>query len=208
MKNKYGNFVILKVLATTEPDDKVAVMQSLMRNVNAVNVTKYKNRWIQFIEENPMKIQGFNTLQPVKPSLFKNNINSPLQAPANVFGEDGSDNDTGVPGDDWSDQGRKKGGKGGKEEKSQFFHSSNKPSGNFMPPGYGGDEGYGGFQMQGFSEGGYMQSQGFRADMEDRSHGGQNAGFNNFMKGKPQFSQHQQPKKQNDGGKWGYNNFY
>lgn len=214
MKNKYGNFVILKVLATTEPDDKVAVMQSLMKNVNSVNVTKYKNRWIQFIEENPMKIQGFNTNQTVKPSLFKHNINSPLQAPEDPFGRDASDNDTGAPGDDWGDQNKKKAAKLPKEEKSQFFYKSNKPPGNFGP-GYEGDEGFA-FNMGNFGDNMYMGNQGFRPGMDDRSHAAQNIGFNNFNKGKPQYSQQQQQQqqqkqyqeKQNEQAKWGYNSFF
>lgn len=73
MKNKYGNYVIIKSLMTAESEDKQTIMQAILRCINSVNVTKYRNRWLQFIEENPLKI---NTLQPgqtTKPSLFKSN---------------------------------------------------------------------------------------------------------------------------------------
>jgi len=225
MKNKYGNFVILKVLQTSEMEDKTAVMQSLLKNVNAVNTTKYKNRWIQFIEENPMKVPGFNSSLPVKPSLFK-------QAPHHFHSNNDSDDnlsrhsdDAGWGGDDWNDprqqqqqQDRKKNfNKNAKEEKSQFFYNSNKPNMGNYPMEYEDDRF--GFNMmhhhhqhQPQDNVGYTNSPGMR--------GGQNPGGYNNNKNKGRNmnpnnqggqnnQQRQFVEKQGQGqGKWGYNSFY
>jgi len=56
MKNKYGNFVTLQLLATSVLSDKQKLMQEILRCANSFNGTKYKTRWLKFIQENPMKI--------------------------------------------------------------------------------------------------------------------------------------------------------
>jgi hypothetical protein len=212
MKNKYGNFVILKILQTTEPEDKTAVMQSLLKNVNAVNVIKYKNRWLQFIEENPMKIPGMNQ-QTVKPSIFKNTSNSPHLSSEGNLSREGSDNDTNWQGEDWNDpkqQQQQPGGKkrASKEEKSQFYSYKNtKPPGTFMPGDPQGYEGFG-FNPQMNPEGRFEANQGFGGGMNERFHDDreQNTGFG---KRNANYS-HQKPytEKQNPTNKRGYNNFY
>jgi hypothetical protein len=71
MKNKYGNYVILKLLSTSDIEGKQLMMQNIAKNLNLVNVAKYRSRWAQFIDENPMKVPGVASNQTVKPSLFK-----------------------------------------------------------------------------------------------------------------------------------------
>jgi len=56
MKNKYGNFVTLQLLATSATLDKQRLMQEIFKFANSFNGTKYKTRWLKFIQENPMKI--------------------------------------------------------------------------------------------------------------------------------------------------------
>jgi hypothetical protein len=122
MKNKYGNYVILKILATAELEDKQAIVQSLIKNVNLVNVTKYKNRWLQFIEENPLKIPGVNNTKVHKPSLFK----SSAQGGENPNRESFELNSP-MTADDWTNlrqQAVRRGSKEIKDDKSQFFHEN------------------------------------------------------------------------------------
>ena len=52
MKNKYGNFVLLKIFNVADETDKVRLLEALQRYVNSVHVNKYKNRWLTFLEEN------------------------------------------------------------------------------------------------------------------------------------------------------------
>lgn len=221
MKNKYGNFVILKVLATADTEDKGAMMQSLLKNVNAVNVTKYKNRWIQFIEENPMKIPGFNMSQTVKPSQFKQGLGN-----SNPSFEDNlsSDNDAPWHGEEWGNEPKqqdqkKRGSKfSQKEEKSQFFYKSNKPPGGNMPEDYEGEGfGFGPGPGQYPEQGGYVSSPGYNQSpgLRGGPSGGQNpnmGGYNkkNFGGGQNQGNQKFYSDKQNNNSnKWGgYNNFY
>jgi hypothetical protein len=216
MKNKYGNFVILKVLATATSEDKVSVMQGLQRNVNAVNVTKYKNRWIQFIEENPMKIPGFNTSQTVKPSLFKHSTNSPRQSHDDNFG---SDNDSAGWGEDWGDN-RKKGQhhhqqqhqhqhqhqqKFQKEEKSQFFYKSNtsKPNGNDFEEHFGFNAMQPTEQQQqhgyGHPQGGFTNSPGFRPGGQGHNFGYNNNNAHNQRKQNKPYNTNQQHQGQAQG---------
>jgi len=72
MKNKYGNYVILKLLSTSDIEGKQLMMQNIAKHLNLVNVAKYRSRWAQFIDENPMKVPGMTGMQTTKPSLFKN----------------------------------------------------------------------------------------------------------------------------------------
>jgi hypothetical protein len=61
MKNKYGNFVTLQLLATSATLDKQRLMQEIFKFANSFNGTKYKTRWLKFIQENPMKINWDNS---------------------------------------------------------------------------------------------------------------------------------------------------
>lgn len=63
MKNKYGNYVIFKILSQADNEDKQYIMQCLIKCLNNVTVSKYRNRWITFIEENPLKIPNIPNLQ-------------------------------------------------------------------------------------------------------------------------------------------------
>jgi hypothetical protein len=56
MKNKYGNFVTLQLLATASLADKQRLMQAIFKYANSFNGTKYKTRWLKFVEENPLNI--------------------------------------------------------------------------------------------------------------------------------------------------------
>jgi len=61
MKNKYGNFVTLQLLATAVCVDRQKLMQEIYRCANAFNGTKYKTRWLKFVQDNPMKINWNST---------------------------------------------------------------------------------------------------------------------------------------------------
>jgi len=65
LKNKYGNFVTLQLLATTSTSDKKKLMQEILRCANSFNGTKYKMRWLKFVQENPLKI-AWNTEEQEK----------------------------------------------------------------------------------------------------------------------------------------------
>jgi len=60
LKNKYGNFVTLQLLATASSSNKSKLMQEILKCANAFNGTKYKMRWLKFVQENPLKI-NWNT---------------------------------------------------------------------------------------------------------------------------------------------------
>lgn len=62
MKNKYGNFVTLQLLATSATIDKQRLMQEIFKFANSFNGTKYKTRWLKFIQDNPMKINWDNSI--------------------------------------------------------------------------------------------------------------------------------------------------
>lgn len=129
MKNKYGNYVILKLLSTADHDEKRVLAQSLLKNVNSINVLKYKNYWIQFLEENPLKIPGL-TAQTIKPSLFK-----PVGLTDSGWNSSTSDINSPKTTDEWSQSGQEtsnKASKDGKEEKSQFYHERFKDNRNSM----------------------------------------------------------------------------
>lgn len=82
MKNKYGNFVLLKALKSVDADERQIIMQSIMRNLNSVSMAKYKNSWTKFIEENPLRVPGVS--QPVKHSIFKQNSNTQFENSGSV----------------------------------------------------------------------------------------------------------------------------
>ena len=121
MKNKYGNYVILKILAAAEVEEKQALMHSLAKNVNLVNVAKYKTRWIQFIEENPLKVPGVANLKTHRPSLFKNTI--PSQDNLNRDSEINSP----MTADEWNNLRQaavRRESREIKDDKSHFFHET------------------------------------------------------------------------------------
>lgn len=118
MKNKYGNYVILKILGSADLEDRQAIMQSLAKNVNVINATKYKNRWIQFIEENPLKIPGTN--RPHRPSIFKNNAAFDNNNPAEL--------NSPMTADEWNNLRQaavRRGSKELQDDRSKFFHENN-----------------------------------------------------------------------------------
>ncbi len=84
MKNKYGNFVLFKLIAKSKVEEQLTLMQSLVKNLNIVNNTKFKNYWTRFIDDNPLQIPLQGLTIP-KTSQFKNNcepseIDSPMTA--------------------------------------------------------------------------------------------------------------------------------
>jgi Pumilio-family RNA binding repeat len=70
MKNKYGNYVINKSIAHADHEDKQAIIIAISRCVNSINVSKYRTRWIQFLEEMNSSKQ-LNAGQMVKASIFR-----------------------------------------------------------------------------------------------------------------------------------------
>src|SRR5690349_21516709 len=94
MKNKYGNYVIFKSLTTGDSEERQLIMQSLIRCVNSVNVTKYRTRWLQFIEENPLKVPNLSPVQTMKPSLFKSGSGQFSESTPDAYGRP-TDNSTG-----------------------------------------------------------------------------------------------------------------
>lgn len=73
MKNKYGNYVIIKSLSCADPEDKLVLMQAIQKCTNSINVSKYRTRWLQFLDENNKATQPGKSL---KPSLFKTSDSS------------------------------------------------------------------------------------------------------------------------------------
>jgi len=115
MKNKYGNYVILKLIATLDLEGKQLMIQNLVKHLNQVNVAKYRSKWAQLIEENPFKISGATTTIPqtTKPSIFRNAAENSTNVPTSEGSSPSSAN--------W-----KKNVANQKEEKSQFYRESNK----------------------------------------------------------------------------------
>ncbi len=229
MKNKYGNYVILKILSTSEVEEKRILAQSLLKNVNSINVPKYKNHWLQFLEENPMKIPGLN-VQP-KPSLFKPVGPDPYSA-----GSNSEVNSPGIGGDQWgyNSQEGKRPHKDSRDEKSQFYHEKNNNRGHYgqrnsgmMNQQGGWEEGYddnrgnrGGnhhnyqqnqnqqnwFEVKNFNKNNQNQN-----NMQQNPNGdGQGGNGNNSAKkpNKNNFNQKFYEKNQYYSNKGGYNNFY
>ena len=121
MKNKYGNFVLLKALKSVDTDDRQVIMQSIQRNLNSVSMAKYKNSWTKFIEENPLRVPSMTTN---KPSLFRHNSNNS----ENNSNADRERLETGSPKQlgPWNDTKREQQNKGAKDDKSQFYYESGK----------------------------------------------------------------------------------
>ena len=57
MKNKYGNYVLLHVLIASDRDDRERIMQGIYKYTNSFHGTKYKERWSEFLQENPLGIE-------------------------------------------------------------------------------------------------------------------------------------------------------
>ncbi len=122
MKNKYGNYVLLKLLSTLDNEGKHQLIQNVSKNLNQVNVAKYKGRWAQFIDDNPLKIQGVTTTgQSTRPSLFKSASMVDTSNPNKDFYELNSPTSAEL----WKEANKKKVNKD-KEEKSQFYYESGK----------------------------------------------------------------------------------
>ena len=218
MKNKYGNYVILKILSTSEVEEKRVLAQSLLKNVNSINVPKYKNHWIQFLEENPMKIPGLNA-QTVKPSLFKPVGQYPDSA---GLGNNNELNSPGLGGDGWGynsqDGGHKRPHKDSRDEKSQFYHERKQPYGQQQQGQH--QHQHRNNMNQGWEDGGnYQQNQQNWFEVKNfnknnnQNYGemqqGGNGNGNNSAKKPKNFNQKFYEKNQQyHSNKGGYNNFY
>jgi hypothetical protein len=87
MKNKYGNFVTLQLLATASLIDKQRLMQAIFKYANSFNGTKYKTRWLKFVEENPLSIcwnGNANAKQEGDLSKEQNKVQSSDQVDASI----------------------------------------------------------------------------------------------------------------------------
>jgi len=73
MKNKYGNYVLLHVLIASDNDDRERIMQGIYKYTNSFHGTKYKERWGEFLQENPLGIQwsGSKFPQPQEDFYYK-----------------------------------------------------------------------------------------------------------------------------------------
>ena len=109
------------MMASCEFEDKQAIMQSLVKNVNSVANSKYRSRWLRFIEENPLKIQGNGKTH--RPSQFKNGANANFDA----FSRETQEIHSPMTADDWSNLRQaavRRNSRELKEEKSQFYHET------------------------------------------------------------------------------------
>lgn len=214
MKNKYGNYVILKILSTSETEEKRILAQSLLKNVNSINVPKYKNHWLQFLEENPMKIPGLNVQ---KPSIFKPVGPDPYSA-----GSNSELNSPGIGGDQWgyNSQEGKRPHKDSRDEKSQFYHEKNRgPYGQrnsgMMNQQGGWEEGYDdnrgnrNYQHQ-QNQQNWFEVKNFKNNQNNNQNNGDGQGGNgnNSAKKPKNFNQKFYEKNQYYSNKGGYNNFY
>ena len=150
MKNKYGNYVLLKLLSTLDNEGKQFLIQNISKHLNHVNVAKYRSRWTQFIDDNPFKIPGLNPSQTVKPSLFKSASlaeNSPSQN--KDFYEANSPSSAEL----WKDGQRKRTQRNEKEEKSQFYYGSGKTIGQRTFSGHMSGEDMEAYQSPGIKKG-------------------------------------------------------
>jgi hypothetical protein len=72
LKNKYGNYVILQMLAIGDSEDKYNIMHGIYKCVHSFQGTKYKMRWSKFLEQNPLNIP-WSTASPINRSPFNQN---------------------------------------------------------------------------------------------------------------------------------------
>jgi len=79
LKNKYGNYVILHTLAICDSEDKQFIMQGIHRCVYSFQGTKYKLRWIKFLDDNPLNIQ-WKALSPSSKSPFNRGNNTQFES--------------------------------------------------------------------------------------------------------------------------------
>ena len=193
MKNKYGNYVLLKLLSTLDNEGKQFLIQHISKNLNHVNVAKYRSRWTQFIDDNPLKIPGLNPSQTVKPSLFKSQSlaeNSPSHQGRDLY-EGNSPSSAEL----WKEGQKKRIIRSDKEEKSQFYYESGKTLGQRSFSG----------QMSGEEMEAYPSPDINRNAM--RLGEGQNVGSAN-KKGKSANQKFFSDKGQHHMNKGGHNNFY
>lgn len=121
MKNKYGNYVLLKLLSTLDTEGKQLLIQHINKNLNHVNVVKYRSRWAQFIDDNPMKIPNIPGLQVGKPSIFKSASLADSNSSSNR--DQGECHSPGSA-ELWNNTLKKK--SSFKDDKSQFYYESGK----------------------------------------------------------------------------------
>jgi len=118
MKNKYGNFVVLKMLTKCDPEDQQSIMKSFIKNVNSIPNVRCRNRWIKFIEENPFKVST-NNVKTNRPSQFRND--------ADAFSKDASEVHSPMTADEWKNLRQaavRRNSRELKEEKSLFYHEN------------------------------------------------------------------------------------
>ncbi len=54
MKNKYGNFILHKLLVLNCYKQEYKILIDIIKkNINNIHITKFKNKWINFLEKNP-----------------------------------------------------------------------------------------------------------------------------------------------------------
>jgi len=208
MKNKYGNFVLLKALKSVDTEERQVIMQSLMRNLNSVSMAKYKNSWTKFIEENPLRVPSTQTK---KHSLFRHNSGTSENMTSTMEKENVDVQSKSFEG--WSEP-RKDNLKmagGPRDEKSRFYQGN---KGEFG--GFGGNLTYAedlGKMGMGFGdygqeerEGGISKENIMDMRMELRSRDNQQMGAKKGMK--VAHNQKFYDDKNQHSNKWGFNNFY
>ena len=172
MKNKYGNFVLLKIFNVSDEGDKARLVEAIQRYVNAINVSKYKTKWLTFLDENK--------------AYLKNTSSKNMRyMPGNAF-YSGNKND--AIGPNQVNQFPDTSGGG------NSFKPSNGNFGGSQFPGFGQQMNYQnynqfsnqGFNQQNASTGGFNpnQSSGFNPNS---SQGSFNQGFNQSFKGNTYF---------------------
>lgn len=194
MKNKYGNFVLLKALKAVDMEGRQAIMQNIMKNLNLVSMAKYRNSWSKFIEENPLRVPGM-TAQPTKPSLFRHNSGQSDE-------KEGPESSSPKSFENRAKEAPKKGGKDMREEKSQFYR----------PTGTQNLGGPGDFEKEMRPEEDLSENREIRALKENIQEGRIAAGGNKeaaAMAGKKGNKKFYDDKNQHyQENKWGFNNFY
>jgi len=206
MKNKYGNFVLLKALKSVDTEERQVIMQSLMRNLNSVSMAKYKNSWTKFIEENPLRVPS---AQPKKHSLFRHNSGNSENMASTQEKETLEATSKSFEG--WSEARKENlkttGGRDLREEKSRFYQGNKEGFGGFG--GYG--EGLGKANMEFGDYGQEEREVGASKEnimdmrMAMGSGGAQQMGTRKGMK---VHNQKFYDDKNQHPNKWGFNNFY
>ena len=82
MKNKYGNYVLIKIIANADNEDKITLVNNIAKNLNSLNILKYRNKWLVFLEEYTNNIKSETQNQQLK--LNSNNQIQPNTSYSNV----------------------------------------------------------------------------------------------------------------------------